>query len=473
MISGAPDHDAPRMNRLTLAAVVLFSTKSLGAASPAQLQLEPCMLLGQFEARCGTFAVPEDRTRGGGRTISLRVVVLPARDGGSKPDPIVYIAGGPGGSAVGGGVELYSAFSGLNVSRDVVLVDQRGTGGSNPLACRPPRAELRTVAAVRAFMTACLTSLDADPRHYTTIPAMDDLAEVLGALGYRQVNLYGGSYGATAVQYFLAQHPARVRTAIMDGGTLLDVPIFEIYGRNGQRGLRLILERCADTPRCAARYPRVRREVFEVMAVLRRKPARVRKTVLDASAAATAIQTLTRSPGGAAEIPWLAHRARMRDWAPLARVVRQTAGPSPVLVMYWSIVCNEHWARRNPRLTAVAARGTYLAEATSRDTRGTAAVCSVMPKSAQPAWTKTRIRSDKPVLLIVGGADPQDPLSNVSNAKRELPGSRTVVVPNGGHGSIQLGCMPRVAEQFVDRGTAAGLDAGCVARYRPPAFRLD
>ena len=95
-----------------------------------------------------------------------------------------------------------------------------------------------------------------------------------------------------------------------------------------------------------------------------------------------------------------------------------------------------------------------------------------MPKSSQPAWTKTRIRSDKPVLLVVGGADPQDPLSNVSNAKRELSGSRTVVVPNGGHGSIQLGCMPRVAEQFVDRGTAVGLDVGCVARYRPPAFRL-
>jgi pimeloyl-ACP methyl ester carboxylesterase len=98
---------------------------------------------------------------------------------------------------------------------------------------------------------------DADPRQYTTVPAMDDLAEVLRALGYVPVNLYGASYGATAAQSFLAQHPELVRTVILDGATLLDVRIFELWGRNGQRALRSILERCADSRRCAARYPRV------------------------------------------------------------------------------------------------------------------------------------------------------------------------------------------------------------------------
>jgi pimeloyl-ACP methyl ester carboxylesterase len=95
-----------------------------------------------------------------------------------------------------------------------------------------------------------------------------------------------------------------------------------------------------------------------------------------------------------------------------------------------------------------------------------------MPESPQPSWSTARVRSDKPVLLLVGGTDPQDPLSNVANAKRELPNSRTVVVPAGGHGSIQLGCTSRLAQQFVDRGTAPGLDTRCVAGYRPPAYRL-
>jgi pimeloyl-ACP methyl ester carboxylesterase len=93
-----------------------------------------------------------------------------------------------------------------------------------------------------------------------------------------------------------------------------------------------------------------------------------------------------------------------------------------------------------------------------------------MPKAPQPSWSYRRVRSDVPVLLLVGGADPQDPLANVAHARRELPGSRTVVVPGAGHGSVQHGCVPRLANQFVERGTAAGLDTSCVARYEPPPF---
>jgi pimeloyl-ACP methyl ester carboxylesterase len=140
--------------------------------------------------------------------------------------------------------------------------------------------------------------------------------------------------------------------------------------------------------------------------------------------------------------------------------------------MYWSIVCKEYWARRDPLRTAAASRSTYLVDVTGLHARFVAAACSAVPRSAQPSWSKARVRSDKPVLLVVGGADPQDPLSNVAQAQRELPNSRTVVVPAGGHGSIQLGCTSRVAKRFIDMGTAAGLDARCVSRYRPPPFVL-
>jgi pimeloyl-ACP methyl ester carboxylesterase len=458
------------MIRLTVALTALLAMVPLGGASPAGLPLEPCTLTGGVEARCGTFTVPEDRGQTGGRTISLRVAVLPARDGGTKRDPLVYIVGGPGGSAVAEARALLTTFSEALESRDIVLVDQRGTGGSNRLVCPTPAARPRNAADVRAYFSACMASLDADPRQYTTVPAMEDLADVLGALGYRQVNLYGGSYGATAAQYFLAQHPELVRTVILDGGTLLDVPIFELWGRNGQKALKSTLGRCAGIRSCRAHYPRVRREVFEMIAALRRKPVRARGTVIDAAKAADAVQSLSRSPNGAARIPWLAHRARRGDWAPFARVVRQEAATVPVSVMYWSIVCNEYWARRDPQRTAAASRGTYLTDVTGRQARFVAAACSAVPKSAQPSWSKARVRSDKPVLLVVGGADPQDPLSNVAQAQRELPNSRTVVVPAGGHGSIQLGCTSRVAQRFIDTGTVAGLDARCVSRYRPPPF---
>jgi pimeloyl-ACP methyl ester carboxylesterase len=138
--------------------------------------------------------------------------------------------------------------------------------------------------------------------------------------------------------------------------------------------------------------------------------------------------------------------------------------------MYWSIVCN--WARRDPGRTVAASRGTYLAEATGLATRLVAAACSAVPKRPQPSWSKARVRSDKPALILVGGADPQDPLSNAAHAGRELPNSRTVVVSAGGHGSIRLGCTSPVAQRLIDMGTAAGLDARCVLRYRPPPFVL-
>jgi pimeloyl-ACP methyl ester carboxylesterase len=365
---------------------------------------------------------------------------------------------------------MLSVFAAANASRDIVLVDQRGTGGSNPLTCTPPPRRPKTNAAIRAYAKACLAELEADPRQYTTIPAMDDLADVLRALGYSKVNLYGDSYGGAAAQYFIVQHPELLRTAILDATTLLDVPLFELWGRNGDRTLRAIFARCARSKRCATAYPRVRREVFEVLAALRRKPIRVNGTRIDAADAAGAIQRMSRWEQTAAEIPWVAHEARQRHWLPLELALEEYNENRMPSVVYWSIVCNEFWARQNPARTAAASRGTYLAERTAIDLQATDAVCSVMPKATQPAWTRNRPSSDKPILFIVGGADPQDPLANVVGAARTMPNSRAVVVPGAGHGAVQLGCMPKLAQQFIDAASAATLDTSCVRRFAPPPF---
>jgi pimeloyl-ACP methyl ester carboxylesterase len=445
----------------------------LGGARPGEIDLRPCTLDGAVQARCGTFAVPENRALASGRTIRLRVAVVPARDGGSSPDALLYLAGGPGGSAIAGARVMTQLFSATNETRDIVLLDQRGTGSSNRLVCPPPKEPLGADAtSVRAYVKSCLAGVPADVRQYTTAPAMEDVADVVRALGYAQVDVYGGSYGATAAQYLLAQHRELVRTAILDGGTLLDVPIFELWGRNGERSLRSTLSRCATSPRCARAYPRVRSEVFEMMKSLRRAPVRVNGLAIGPAEAAGTIQFLTRTPEGAAQIPWIAHRASVGDWDPLVFAMDEAGagGAETRQLMYWSIVCNEPWARWNPARARAAAHGTYLAERTAADAALTGVVCSEMPKAAQPAWSKTRVRSDAPVLIVVGGNDPQDPLDNVRDASLELPASRTIVVPHAGHGSLQLGCMARVAQQFVERGTADGLDTRCVARYAPPPF---
>lgn len=459
--------------RLGLVLAAALALVPLGAARPAEVTLRPCTLAAGIEARCGTFVVPENRAIASGRTIRLRVAVVPARDGGSSSDALLYLTGGPGGSAIADAAGVTRLFSTTNETHDIVLVDQRGTGSSNRLVCPLPRKPLGADAkAIRAYVRSCLARFREDVRQYTTVPAMEDAAEVVRALGYERVDVYGVSYGATAAQYLLAQHPELVRTAILDGATLLDVPIFELWGRNGERSLRATVSRCATSPRCARAYPRVRSEVFEMMTALRRAPVRVDETVIGPAEAAGTIQWLTRTPSGAARIPWIAHRAAAGDWDPLLLAMDEAGagGGETRQLMYWSIVCNEPWARWNPARTRAASRGTYLYERTAADAALAAVVCSAMPKAVQPAWSTARVRSEVPVLLVVGGDDPQDPLANVRGASRELPASRTIVVPHAGHVALQLGCASRVAQQFIARGTAAGLDTRCVARYAPPPF---
>jgi pimeloyl-ACP methyl ester carboxylesterase len=459
-----------RLGILLLLCLVAVTPGSISGAST--LPLNACTLPGEVRALCGRFDVPENRARPDGRRISLRVAVIPARTQPSLADPVVHITGGPGGSAIADGAGMLTIFSDLNERRDIVLVDQRGTGGSSKLECPLPRRPVATESAVKSYVRSCLAALEADPRRYTTAPAMEDLADVLRALGYSRVNLYGVSYGATAAQYFLAQHPELVRTAILDGATLLDVPIFERLAPNAQRALEAVLRRCERSTRCKAAFPRVRHEAFEVVAALRKKPVRVQGMRIDAATAAGLLQSLTLTPSGAAEIPWIAHRARTGDWVPFLLALDRLGdgAQSSRLVMYMSIVCNEPWARWRPARVAAASRGTFFAERATKNAQAVAAGCSVVPKVPQPAWSRSRVRSSAPVLFVVGGNDPQDPLSHVAGARRELPNSRTVVVPAAGHTAVQLGCMPRVAQAFVERGTAAGLDARCVARYTPPPF---
>ncbi len=460
-------------HRLGLVLVAAFALVPLGAARPSAAPLAACTLAGAVQATCGSFRVQENRAIPSGRSIPLRVAVVPARNGGSRPDALLYLAGGPGGSAIAGAVGVRQVFSATNETRDIVLVDQRGTGSSNQLDCPVPKRPLGADAkTIRAYVKACVARFDEDVRQYTTVPAMEDVAEVVRALGYEQVDIYGVSYGATAAQYLLAQHPELVRTAILDGGTLRDVPSFERWGPNGERARRSTLARCATTPRCARAFPRVRSEVVEMMATLRKAPVRALGVVIRPAQAAGTLQTLTRSPEGAAQIPWIAHRAVKGDWSPLVLSMDEhgTAGVETRRLMFWSIVCNEPWARRSPARTRAASRGTYLAERTELDATGTSVVCSVWPKAPQPAWSKARVRTDAPVLLVVGGDDPQDPLANVRGARAVMPQSRTVVVPHAGHGAVQLGCLPRLAHQFIERGTAVGLDTSCAARYTPTPF---
>ena len=238
-------------------ALGLNSAPATAATSTnGSLALHPCVVA-KHAARCGTLMVPEDRLTGTGRQIPVRVVVVPASGPGRLADPIVWVAGGPGDSAVDMVQRVMPLFF-FNTHRDLVFVDQRGTGSANGLTCPSFYSvlpDLSDKAALRASVAHCLAHLKANLAFYTTAMAADDLSEVLSDLGYTKVDLLGISYGTTAEQVFLMRHPSLVRTMTLLSGTLLTVPVLERFPQSGQDALGTVISECAHDVSCHRAFP--------------------------------------------------------------------------------------------------------------------------------------------------------------------------------------------------------------------------
>ena len=219
----------------------------------------------QAEALCGTLRVPEDRAMPEGRQIGLRVAVVPAVASDPKPAPLFVVAGGPGDAGTQVFAWLPTVFKDVHATHDIVLIDQRGTGESNAL--RLPEmpdttglSEADTDARLSAWGENAVTSIDADPRFYTTTVAADDLDDVRAALGYQWIDQYGTSYGGTLVQYYLRQHRDHARLAVLDGSTPVDVPVLERMAAASQAALDLLFQRCVQDTACHQAFPRLRDE---------------------------------------------------------------------------------------------------------------------------------------------------------------------------------------------------------------------
>lgn len=429
-----------------------------------------------MDAKCGTLQVAEDRAHPDGRKIGLYVAVMPATDAESRSEPVFFIAGGPGGSTVASWAEAPIIFAGLNEHHDIVLVDQRGTGLSHLLVFPDQNpGETPTDYAKRA-----LSSIDGDPRFYTTAAAMDDLDAVRQALGYDKIDLYGGSYGATAIQYYLRQHGDRVRAAVLDGGTLVNVPIFELVAPNSQRALDDVLDRCAADAACASAYPNLRAELAAVLARVRQTP--VATAVMDPSGqpiivtadvfAGTIHQLLVGSDSGT--IPWLIHTAATGNMTAVAVELSKYLGNTvQTLVMTVEILCSEAWAKNDPEEVRARGQGSYLLTSQLAFAANYARVCDYVPAGFVPSNDAQPAQTAAPILVLNGSDDPQDPPSNVAEARLHMPNSLLVIAPGQGHTVGHIGCLPAVVVDFFNKAkTNPSAANACVAHIQPPKFRL-
>jgi pimeloyl-ACP methyl ester carboxylesterase len=466
------------------AAFVLFGC----APSPepfATLSLSRCRLPGlEAAVLCGTHDVWEDREARSGRRITLHVAIIPARLRAKDPDPIVVLAGGPGQGAIALGSQVMPLFNRLNDTKDIVLLDQRGTGYSHPLDCDDDTDSLQSLfedAIPEKAVRDCLAGLDADPRQYTTVTAIADLDEVLTRLGYDKVNLWGGSYGTRVGLEFLRRHPQRVRSLVLDGVAPAGMKLPLSFVADGNEALERLYADCAAEKRCAAMYPDLRNAIASLRSRLKRLPARVviqdprtgerQPIVVNENVLLSGIFRPLYVAELASLLPFGVMAAADGDFNPLLAQNLEFAddvSENLSLGMHLSVICAEDVPRIEAGELEQASRSFFGRSLIDDFVRA----CRVWPKGKVPADYYEPVRADAPVLILSGGIDPATPPRHGAMVARTLPNARHFVAPYLGHGVSMHGCAPRLVETFIRDGSAKALDGKCLERIPRPLFVL-
>jgi len=478
--------------RHVLLSLVIVALPGLAVAET--LELEDCRISvepGQpgVKARCGTMLRPENPDDPASPNIELRVAVVPALNLSPEPDAVVPIAGGPGQGSVEFYLMVRQAFEGLRRDRDILLVDQRGTGESSRMDCPIDDDAILfeteySLDDTIEYMQECLDELPHDPRYFTTSVAVTDLEAIRQALGYASLDLYGVSYGSRVAQHFARRYPGSTRTVVIDGVVPPQVSLGPEIATESQKAVDNILARCAADELCNERFPGIAATFARVVAELREGPIDVqvphpntgRPETLSFGAGqfAGAVRLLVYSPNTIALLPLFIHEAGQGNFRPLASQFMLTAlsmRDALAIGMHNAVMCTEDM----PFLD----RTTIDQEAIDASYMGSfqletlEAMCSIWPAGPIDDEFKVPLDSDIPFLLLSGDADPITPPRYAEMAAVDLGNATLLVGEHQGHGQIMVGCMGRIVADFVASADPTTLDTDCMKRNFVTPFFLD
>jgi pimeloyl-ACP methyl ester carboxylesterase len=460
--------------------------------------LKPCSIgrrdtgVATLRAYCAGFSVPEDRAAQGGRILQLRVAVLPAEAAQADADLVVFLDGGPGGAATQDYPAIAAAFAPLRRQHALLIVDQRGTGGSNPLDCgdaqdpapaaTPGQQQAQGSEQAQALerLRACVARLapHADPRFYATADAVEDLEDLRRALGSPQLDLVGVSYGTRVAQQYARRHGGAVRALVLDSAVPNDLVLGSEQSRNLEDVLRALFARCRAAAPCASRYGDPYRTLQDLQLRLRVHPEqlslrdpytfRAREQRVSADSVAQLVRVYAYSPYTAALLPYVLHEAGNGDFAPLmgqAQVAVGDVADSLSGGMALSVICTEDTDRLRVNADdAATVLGNSIGE-------WLLAACPVWPHGRRAADFAEPLRAATPALVLAGEHDPVTPPRYGKAIVSTLPRGRLLQVAGQGHGLLGVGCMPRLVADFIRTLDAHGLDARCLdALAQTPPF---
>jgi pimeloyl-ACP methyl ester carboxylesterase len=483
---------------LTRITTVLTAASCLFCALPlavrAEIALEDCRIRSGpgspgIKARCGVLRRHENPADESSALLALRVAVVPALSLKPEPDPFVPIAGGPGGSTIEFYAMLPQAFEAIRRTRDIVLLDQRGTGASAPMECdigdeivEGQFSREETIAASES----CLETLPHDPRFFTTSVAVADLEALRAAMDYPQLNVYGISYGTRVAQHFARRYPDSVRTIILDGVVPPQLALGPDIAMEAQKALDAIFARCAGDEACAGRFPDISHDFAALEARLTEAAVPVdvdnpttgvAETVQFGKAElAGAIRLLSYNPHTVALMPLLIHEAANGNYTPLAAqflMIMDRMTDALAIGMHNAVVCTEDVPFYGDDADSDLLESTYIGP---MQLDALEAICSVWPEGVIDPDFKTPLATSVPVLLLSGNADPVTPPRFGDLAAVDLRNAAHLTGRHQGHGQAATGCVPRILGRFVERASVAidDLDPNdCLSRRFAMPFFLN
>ena len=445
-----------------------------------------CYLPGiQERLECGIVQVPENYEKPQGKQIGLHYAVLPAIQEGAKPDPMLILAGGPGQAATELAPMISRMFDKVRQKRDILLIDQRGTGKSHPLECdisRPDELIRSDDDQDLAELTEdCLQKYsDTDTTQYHTVNAVKDFERVREHLGVQQLNLYGGSYGTRVGLTYLREAPESVRTATLDAVAPPQVVIGP-FGQHGAQAFDAMLKNCEEQAACQEQFPNLEQDYFDVMSALEKQdvlldthdPLSFEPITINLTPGrfSSIVRMALYHPNTRQLLPYAIHSASEKNYNAVLGLMGGTMSQSSIyLGLMLSVVCSEDLPRATEQLLAEDGDNQFIGART-----GDAFIdmCKGWKSAPVPSYWAEPVVSDKPVLLLSGELDPVTPPSWGELAADTLPNSRHLVAPNASHTIASHTCANSLIAEFIETADVSALDGSCLQQQRLKPFVLN
>ena len=434
--------------------------------------------------RCAMVDVAEDHAvaaKPDAKTIKIHVIVIPSLARNPQPDPVYFFAGGPGQAASDIG-NLVAAHGELRKTRDIVLVDQRGTGKSKTLTCDSDgtkgKPKVDSVAeafsgsleSVNTEWAKCIATLKGNPALHRTDDYIDDLEFVRKALKHDQINVWGGSYGSRVALRYMKRYPQSIRTAVLDGVAPTTLRLPDDALASSELELRAVFSACASSAGCNAAYPDALASFDALVSSLRAKPKNISiphpatgkaiEAIVSDRTLVSQLWALLYQPESARLLPVIVNQAARDNFAPLAATMTAAnVGEAEIAVAQrFAVMCAEDMLGRSPAPNARFQSVTDMFYG----------FCKTLPHGKVAPEFFEPTTSSIPTLLLSGSHDPVTPPSRAALAAKSLSKSKHIVVNGMGHIVSHQPCARRIVAKFVTAGSIDAASDACEKELSMP-----